>query len=263
MANDTALLQAASGLEKLMAGSRTSGPIRDSSVAQISALLYYQANVLAKLESNASFQNLFKTTIFQQIEKDFGLYLDAKARSNPKSLHHVYEWNKVGNSSSRLFKLFHVDKPGLSFNIQYNFLDSKTFVPTKNPKSKKKYKFTNKATVMESGMPVVIYPKSAQRIVFEMNGIPVFMPKGAPVRIKSPGGTAASHKFQLSYAQFFSGNLVNDSIKKSGFQQIFNSNMAKALKIPASIKRVRYSFSPNAVRIEADAALARSFGGVL
>jgi hypothetical protein len=189
--------------------------------------------------------------------------MDAKARSNPRSLHHVYEWNKVGNPNARLFAIYKADTTGLSFNVRYRFLDSKSFVPTKNNKSKNKYRFVKKAEVMESGMPVVVYPKSSQRLVFTIDGIAVFMPKGEPVRIKSPGGKAASHKFQLSYAQFFSGQLVSDAIKKSGFQQIFNSKMMNALSVPVSIKRVKYSFAPNTIRREADMALTRAFGGVL
>ena len=47
-----ALLQAASGLERLMVGSANPGILKDSNVAQISAFLYYQANVAAKLTSN-------------------------------------------------------------------------------------------------------------------------------------------------------------------------------------------------------------------
>ena len=50
---------------------------------------------------------------------------------------------------------------------------------------------------------------------------------------------------------------------KSGFQRIFNAGMAKSLKIPANIKRVQFSFSPNAIRSEADSALSAAFGGVL
>ena len=112
MDNSLALIQASSGLERLMAGS-VPGVITDSTVAQISAFLYYQSSVLSKLTRNAEFANLFKKTIFNQIDKDFGQYMDAQARSKPKSLHHVYEWNKVGNPSHRLFNLTLVDKSGL------------------------------------------------------------------------------------------------------------------------------------------------------
>jgi hypothetical protein len=255
------LLQAASGLEKFMVGNKNNTSLKDSNVAQISAYLYYQANVIASLEKNKIFQNQFKNILFTQIEKDFGFYIDAQARVNPKSLHHVYEWKKVGVPSARLFKLNTIGLPGMSFQLDYEFLDSKTYVPSS--KSKRKYKFAKKAMIMEKGTPVIIAPSGSKRLVFEVNGYTVFMPKGVSVVVKSPGGGAATHRFTLAYNKFFSGQLVNESIKKSGFQQIFNSSMAKALKIPTSIKKVQYSFSPSTIRSQADYALANAFGGVL
>jgi len=263
LASNVALLQAASGLERLMVGVPQNGPIKDSNVAQISALLYYQANVLAGLEQNKGFKQLFKTTIFKQIEKEFGEYIDANARIKPSSLHHVYEWNRVGNQGSRLFKLKQIDSLGLSFKIDYEFKLSRSNVPSKNKMQKNKYKFANKASVMEKGMPIVIRPKSAERLVFEMNGATVFMPKGASVMVKRPGGSAATNQFSLAYSRYFSGQLVNSAIKNSGFQQIFGTKIVKALGAPASIRKVRYSFSPNAIRTEADFALSREFGGSL
>ena len=59
MDSSVALLQTASGLERLMAGS-VPGIIKDSTVAQVSAFLYYEAAVIAKLTTNAEFKNLFK-----------------------------------------------------------------------------------------------------------------------------------------------------------------------------------------------------------
>jgi len=132
-----ALLQAASGLERLMVGVPQNGPIKDSTVAQVSALLYYQANVLAKLEQNKGFQKLFKTTIFNQIEKEFGEYVDAKARISPRSLHHVYEWNRTGKPTSRLFKLTSTNAPGLAFKVNYEFKLSRSNVPSKKQNAKK------------------------------------------------------------------------------------------------------------------------------
>ena len=263
MESNVALLRAASGLERLMVGTPTNKAVKDSNVAQISAFLYHQANVLAGLESNASFKRLFKKTIFNSIDLEFGQYLDAKARVKPKSLHHVYEWNKTGNPKARLFNLKQLDAPGLSFRIDTEFKLSKSAVPNKDKKQKKKYIFAEKASVMEAGMPIIIKPKSADRLVFEHDGITVFMPKGASVTVKSPGGRASTNQFQLAYSQFFSGNLVNIAIKNSGFQNLFNSGMTKALAVPVSIKKIQYSFSPNAIRAEADASLEKAFGGVL
>lgn len=260
--SSVALLQTASGLERLMAGSAP-GVLKDSTVAQVSAFLYYEAAVLSKLTTNAEFKNLFKTTIFNQIEKDFGDYVDTQARMKPRSLHHVYEWNKVGVPTARLYKLSRIDTDGLSFRVNYDFKLSKSAVPSKNKKQKKKYVFANKAFVMESGMPVIIRPRSAERLVFELDGETVFMPKGTSVTVKRPGGAQATHQFSLSFGRFFGGQMVNSSIKSSGFQRIFNSKMTKALGVPINIKKVQYSFSPGKIRTQADAALESAFGGSL
>lgn len=255
------LLTAASGFERLMVGSPQGGVLRDSTVAQISATLYYQANVIEKLTTNKAFKNKFTNTIFKQIKEDFGLYIDALARSKPKSLHHVYEWGKVGNSTSRLFSLNKLPSEGLSFQMNYEFKPSKKFVPSK--KAKKRYVFADKAHIMEEGIPVIISPKASKRLVFEINGEVVFMPKGASVTVPRPGGKASTNQFKLAYTRFFKGDLVNLSIKKSGFQRMFNSDMAKALSIPANIRTVQYKFSPNTIRSQADAALSMAFGGAL
>ena len=261
MDNSNLLVQASSGLERLMGGTGPGGTFKDSTVAQVSAYVYYQANVIAKLTSSREFQNTFTTTIFEQIDKDFGNYVDALARTRPKSLHHVYEWKRVGNPKARLFKLNKISEQGLSFKLNYEFIASRSMVPAGN--SKRRHMFPNKAAVMESGMPLVIRPKNAERLVFEYNGETVFMPKGAAVTIRRPGGPAATNQFVLAYSRFFSGQLVNASIKNSGFQSLFNSRLTKAMKLPASIKKVQYKFSPNMVRSQADSALALAFGGAL
>lgn len=233
--------------------------LKDSTVAQISATVYYQAQVMAKLTSNKNFQNKFNSMIFKQIEEDFGSYIDAKARTAPIAFHHVYEWKKAGDAGARLFRINKLSQDGLSFRIGYDFKLSKSLVPTS--KGKHRHVFANKATVMESGMPVIIRPRAAERLVFEVNGYTVFMPKGAPVTVTKPGGARVKDSFKIAYKQFFTGNLVNLSIKKSGFQKMFNSSISKALSIPIDIKRVKYSFSPNTVRSQANFALTSAFGG--
>lgn len=255
------LITAASGLERLMAGAAYNGVLKDSNVAQISATLYYQANVIAQIDKSKSFKNKFINTLFNQIKEDFGFYIDAQARSKPKSLHHVYEWEQTGSASNRLFKLNKLASNGLSFQIDYEFLPSKKFVPSQ--KYNKKYIFADKAHIMEEGIPVIISPKASRRLVFEINGEVVYMPKGASVTVPRPGGKASTNQFKLAYSKFFSGELVNLSIKRSNFQSIFNADMAKALKIPVNIKKVQYKFSPNTIRNEAVASLEMAFGGAL
>jgi hypothetical protein len=254
------LIQAASGLERMMYANQK-GVLKDSTVAQISAYVYYEAAVIAKLTTNKAFQNAFSKLMFDQINLDFGNYIDALARSKPKSLHHVYEWKKTGNKSARLFKLNKTGQVGLSFGINYEFLPSKSMVPAST--GKRRHMFINKASIMEKGEPLVIRPKNADRLVFEIDGETVFMPKGASVTVRRPGGSGARNQFTLAHSRFFSGRLVNDSIKKSGFQRLFNSSISKALGVPSDIKRVKYSFSANTIRSQADSALTLSFGGAM
>jgi hypothetical protein len=255
------LVQAASGLERLMVGN-TNKILKDSTVAQISAYMYYNAQVISKLTTNKAFQSKFSSVIFQQIDKDFGEYVDALARSKPKSLHHVYEWKKVGNKTARLFSLKMLSQEGLSFKVGYSFKPSTSFVPS-NTNSRRRHVFVDKASIMEAGTPLVISPKHAERLVFEADGEVIFMPKGKSITVNRPGGKAATNQFSLAHGRFFSSNLVGSSIRKSGFQRIFNAGMAKALSLPTNIKRIQFSFSSNAIRSQADSALSQAFGGVL
>ena len=254
------LIQAASGLERMMHANQK-GVLKDSTVAQISAYVYYEAAVISKLTTNKRFQNAFSKLMFDQINLDFGNYIDALARSKPKSLHHVYEWKKSGNKTARLFKLNKTEQVGLSFGVNYEFLLSKSMVPASS--GRRRHVFANKASIMEQGKPLVIRPKNAERLVFQIDEETIFMPKGASVTVKRPGGSAARNQFTLAHSRFFSGNLVNDSIKRSGFQKLFNSSITKALRVPSNIKKVQYSFSANTIRSQADSALTLSFGGAM
>lgn len=260
MDSSTLLIQAASGLERFMTGTKTTS-LKDSTVAQISAAVFYQSNVMAKLVSDKDVQRKFTKVIFEQIEKDFGAYIDSQARSKPKQLHHVYEWKKIGNPSARLFNLKMIDENGFSLRFTYEYKDSKSFVP--NNISKRRHVFKNKASIMESGIPLIIAPRAAERLVFEssLGGI-TFMPKGASVTVRKPGGVAVKQSFETYYKIFFKGNLANLSIKRSGFQKIFGAATAKAMGLPTSIKKVSYSFSPNTVRSQAELAVRSAIGVV-
>lgn len=253
------LIQASSGLQNLMVKSK-GGIMKESLVAQVSAYIYYNVQVISKLTSNAGFKNKFREIIFNQIEKDFGEFIDSQARVKPKSLHHVYEWKQVGDPSARLFKLNKLNTEGLGFSVSYEFLPSKTFASSSG---NRRHVFINKAAVMEAGMPLKIAPRHSKRLVFETNGYKVFMPEGASVTVRRPGGAGVKNSFMMTYSRFFKSNLVNLSIKKSGFQQLFNRSMAKALNVPSDIKTVKYSFNPNTIAIQADAALTAAFGGAL
>jgi len=259
LSSNVLLVQAASGLERVLAGNKYAN-LQDSTVAQVSAMIYYKTHVLAKLTTSKAFGSKFTKTLFDQIDKDFGEYIDAKARANPKTLHHVYEWKKVGNPTSRLFKIKIVGSQGTSFSIGSEFKLSTSMVPTK--RGKHRHVFANKAFIMEQGQPVVIKPRSAERLVFDVSGYTVYMPKGASVTVRRPGGTPAKQSFESAKRHFFTTDLVNQSIKRSGFQQLFSNAMAKALRTPANVRKVQYSFSPNTLRTMADNAVESAFATV-
>ena len=155
-----------------------------------------------------------------------------------------------------------LSQQGLSFKIGYSFLPSKSFVPARK-NAKRRHVFVDKASIIEEGRPLKVSPKYSDRLVFESDGITVFMPKGKSVTINRPGGKSATNQFSLAHGRFFSTQLVNNSIKRSGIQRIFSAGMAKALRLPTNIKKVQYSFNPNLIRSQADASLASSFGGAL
>lgn len=257
LASEVLAIKAASGLVNLMANKPMSGAIRDSTVAQISAALFYKTNVMAKLASNPQFQSAFRNVIFDQLEVDFGAYVDAKARTSPKSFHHVYEWGRIGDDKARLFQLKKLPADGLSLKLNYELTDSKSFVPSEN--SNNKHVFVKKASIMEEGKTVVISPRFSERLVFDVDGYTVFMPKGESVTVRKPGGVATKNSFFTAYKYFFTGALVNMSIKKSGFQKLFNSSLSRALGVPSQVKTVKYSFSPNQLANEAEAATSAAF----
>jgi lipopolysaccharide assembly outer membrane protein LptD (OstA) len=89
------------------------------------------------------------------------------------------------------------------------------------------------------------------------------MPKGASVTVARPGGGKATGRFQIAYAQFFTGNLVNLAIKRSGFQQLFNSSLTKAMRVPPDVRKVKYSFNANTLNMQAESAVSAAFGGVV
>lgn len=246
------LVQAASGLERLMAGSKGS-VLQDSLVAQISAAIYYKSHAVIALTESEKIKSSFRKIIFQQINEDFGLFMDAQARTKPKTYHHVYEWKKAGSPEARLFKINTLQSEGFSLRIGYSFKPSTSLVPSSN--SNRRHVFAQKAAVMEAGRPLVIAPRYAERLIFETkNGYTVYMPKGESVTVNRPGGNYVVGSFEAAYKMFFKGNLVNLSIKKSGFQKIFTAAALKTLSVPSDIKRVKYSFSANAVRSMAYAA---------
>jgi hypothetical protein len=161
-------------------------------------------------------------SIERSVNRKYLPYMNSIARANSKSMHHLYEWNKIGQTSARLFDLSvpASSRGKASFSMKVTFRPSKSLVPlteaqmTPNPFTgavvQKKHIFFNKAMVMEYGESVTIRPKFSKYLAFDT-------PANAPYRSLS-GLTFTSkpininysmrpnfHGLQMATASFFNG----------------------------------------------------------
>lgn len=121
-------------------------------------------------------------------------YIDSQARIDPKSLHHVYEWDQTGDESGRLFLL----KSKASKRVIHfygKFLPSKTISgPYSDP-------FVNKAEIMENGISITVAPRDSDFLAFEDEGQLVFT--RSAVHIEHPGGDQVAGSFGKVVDEFF------------------------------------------------------------
>lgn len=129
-----------------------------------------------------------------QLRELVGEFIDANARVDPKSLHHVYEWYQTGSSAARLFDIdYKVTSGGLTIDG--------TLTQSKSMSRGSTTPFYNKARVMESGSSVTISPTKSNVLRFENNGEEVFT-KG-PITVNNPGGDSVAGSFESTFRLFF------------------------------------------------------------
>jgi hypothetical protein len=134
-------------------------------------------------------------------------YIDADARSNPKALHHIYEWYETGSPNARLYDFnYTVSNLGLSFKS--------TFSQSKTVSNGSNIPFYNKAKIMEEGVPVTISPKNGNKLVFQINGETIFTDK--EITVENPGGDLVTGSFQRVVDQFFNIYFKQSFLKSSG-----------------------------------------------
>lgn len=144
-------------------------------------------------------------------------YIDSNARVNPKMLHHIYEWNMVGSPNGRLYDIdYTVSNLGLSV--------SSTFKQSKTIKDGSDVPFYNKAKIMENGIPVKVYPKKSDVLVFEQDGETVFTKNG--VVISNPGGDEVEGAFEQVFDTFFRVYFTQAFLKTSGIGEYLKSPKA-------------------------------------
>ena len=137
-------------------------------------------------------------------------YIDIQARSNPKALHHVYEWNQTGSPSSRLFDLnYTVSNLGLSLNSK--FRQSRTISENMT------VPFYNKAKIMENGISVTISPTKSQVLRFNGPSGDVFTKN--PITVTNPGGDEVYGSFESTVDEFMLRYFKQSFIRASGLYE--------------------------------------------
>jgi hypothetical protein len=147
-------------------------------------------------------QGNIQKTIETSVNRKFLPYMNSMSRANKKSMHHLYEWNKVGSTRHRLFDLVipPTSRGRANFSMGIRFRPSRTLVPLTEAQAnpgptgkvvKKVHVFWNKAMVMEYGQKVIVRPKSSRFLAFDT-------PPGLPT---TPSGlTFTSHPVYIDYS---------------------------------------------------------------
>lgn len=236
-----------------------------TNVAQVvMGALNYELMVAWHGLASTSAKQRFYDKAFPVLKQGFGEYVDARALTNPASLHHVYEWNRVGDKSARLWTIKKVNS-GESFKIVYSFLNSKIVVPidpilkTRGASGRsvtKSYIFKNKAIIMESGTPVVIKRKQAKFLTIPSTNFNgninknITFTKG-PITVRSPGGKQTKLGFSKAFEIWFGSGLATKYLKSSNVFSILEEHVSRSGKnIPSKIKKLSIKGSLTASEIE-------------
>jgi len=148
----------------------------------------------------------FLKALGQATITSMGQYIDAQARSNPAALHHIYEWNKTGSPSARLFDLdYTISNLGLS--VRGTFTQSETL------KKGSTVPFYDKAKIMENGVPVTIRPKK-RVLAFTIDNEEIFTSND--VTVSDPGGTQVQGSFSKTIDNFMLFYFKQSFLRASG-----------------------------------------------
>jgi hypothetical protein len=159
------------------------------------------------LDGTKAGKTLFFRNLGIEVKNILEQFIDSNASVSPQTLHHMYEWNQVGQSSGRLFSVNTVPA-GYGINFTASFSQSQTI------KDGSRVPFYDKARIIEFGIPVVIKPKTSNVLAFEDNGEMVFT--AGPVNVSNPGGSAAQGGFEKTFDMFFIKYLSQSFLRSTG-----------------------------------------------
>lgn len=175
------------------------------------------------------------------LQNEFVIHMASEALRQPKKFSHMYDWGQLGDPNGKLWKTKLKGRGAKRMSV-FEFKASKKTVPVsqtlRNLGVKQNHVFYWKAPVLEYGLPVRIYPKLAQILVFEYRGKVVF--RRGMVSIGRQGNTLSWNAFTNEYNDWFSNRshevLENQLLKKSA-STIKNSLYQKIKKIATSRKK--------------------------
>lgn len=173
-------------------------------------------------------------------------FIDANAKMSPELLHHIYEWEKVGSPSARLFDIdYAISGVGITF--------TSSLKQSSSIKEGSNVPFYNKATIMEQGVAVTITPKKANVLRFEIDGQEVYT--SGSVTVDSPGGQTQG-QFDKIINNFFGVYFRQSFLNSSGLLQYFKSPQVYKKNISAAKRggtslgiKTGYQWVANAGRI--------------
>jgi hypothetical protein len=182
------------------------------------------------------FLNEVSKAVFVILGERFVLAVDRFSVTNPKRMHHIYEWNKVGSPSARLFVLNKAILVSGSMTIKTEFKPSKTPVPI-NPELlspgatgkvvSKRNVFRDKAQVMEEGRAVHYQAKKMLAFMGSDLGIKFIQP-GTTVNINNPGGKYVKGSLATFMSAWYNKN-AQTIIDSSGLYERIANETARVL----------------------------------
>ena len=167
--------------------------------------------------------------------KAFKRAMDIEAKANPKAYHHIYEWNKVGNATGRLYFLYRQSNTNGKLIIRPGFKQSNTkvpvdpalLVPGKTGRIvASRHIFRDKASIMESGKPVIY--RASKPLPIPQNGQVRFVAAGTVIKNYHPGGKLVKGSFEKFYNYWFNTKL-NSIINSSGILNKIDQETAATL----------------------------------
>jgi hypothetical protein len=136
-------------------------------------------------------------------------YMDSVAKMEPDTMHHVYEWDKVGQKTARLFKIVPTyTKEGMTFSSI--FTQSKSLQKSRGSK----IPFRDKAFIMENGIRVDIYPRG--ELLLRYYDEKVGWTTSYHSRVENPGGTEVVGRFGSNFRTFFATYLSQSKLLETG-----------------------------------------------